>query len=59
MVKAYYMNFWQAQVELSTGQPGPDPLNKFQRNILLYAGIQPITSVTWPIVASPIGQIPR
>ena len=31
--------------------------NKIQRKIWRYAGIRPITSVTWPIVAYPNGQI--
>ena len=35
---------------------GLDPINKIQRKIWLYAGIQPIASVTWPIFASLIGQ---
>ena len=34
---------------------GPDPINKIQRKILLYAGIRPITSVKWLILVSPIG----
>ena len=31
--------------------PWPDPGNKIQRKIFLYAGIRPNASVTWPLLS--------
>ena len=64
-LKQSFHNFAQDEADFSANgiffainQLGPDPINKIQRKILPCAGIQPIISLTRPLVSTLIGQIP-
>ena len=56
MLKSFIINSELARV-LRSLTCRADPINKIRRKTLLYAGIQPITSVMWPFLSFVIGHI--